>query len=247
MKKKCSTNAISISTPVPNCPTVTPVVPVVPVGCSDPLTYFFKLVVDYSINQNIKFDLAVDNLLSVGLVFPKADIVCCPDCTNAPFYGLMNVARLNSLAGMLNWQSTEPNLITPCCINVEASVAKYNNYIQYMLNGDTPTKEIPDCCDNNFTSCLKVYADNLNYLALLNEGIVEINTLNGQSSLCNLYNLLDTYADQITLTSNVSNFILDFLMGGFVVHCCGCNIFIGTVDAFESYLNTNICLELNPY
>lgn len=241
MKKKCSTNAISISTPVSTCVTPCPEVPIVPAGCADPLTYFLKTVLDYSIANNKNFDTAATDFLEAGMIIPKADVICCPDCLSAPFYSLTTVNTFVTLAQAMHWNSSAPNVIDYCCINVDAFLETYGYFTNTMLSGGP----LPNCCNNGFTDCLKQINSEVNYLTILNLGVAEVNTLNGESGVCKLYEFLIANSDLITYSSTITNFITDFLTTGFVTYCCGCNVFFGSKSNFVSYQSSGFCPDLN--
>jgi hypothetical protein len=237
MKKKCSTNAISISTPIVNC---APVVPVVPATCTDPLTYFLNTAVALSIERNDTLDAVTTQLLNFGMILPSGTSICCPDCVNAPFYALTNYESFYDLSTTLNWSSAQPNLLNMCCLNIDLTIDHYGKFTEVMSN-----KPLPPCCNNNFTECLKTYSSNVDYFVLLGTGIIEVNTLNGASALCKLFSFLESLPNSVSFATNITNYISTLLTLGFVTHCCGCNIMIGSVSTFDDYTNSGGCPIFN--
>ena len=235
MKKKCSSNnAISINTSIISC------VPAIPATCTDPLTYFLNTAVNLALERNITLDAATNALLLAGMVLPSGTSICCPDCTNAPIYALTNFESYATLANELNWVGSQPDIIDMCCLNLDMAVDIYANFVEIMSQ-----KVIPECCDTNFTNCLKSYSSGVDYLDLIEDGIIEINTLNGASVVCKLFTFLQALPNSVGFNDDITEYIKDFLALGFVAYCCGCNIMIGSTTAFISYKSSGGCPELN--
>lgn len=239
MKKKCSSNAISINTPIVDCPAI---IVDTPTGCIDPLTYFINLSINTAKNNKTNLDDIVFDYLTSGIHIPTSNQICCPDCTEAPFYSLTNADTFEQLASLLNWNISGPNLIDYCCINIDSFGTKYDNLMTTFKNGN----KFPECCDNNFTQCLQSYTNGINYPYIADDGIVEVNSLNGKSGLCSLYNLLTNLPNGVFFKTTLTNFIFNFLAAGFVTHCCGCTITIRNVTRFQNYIQDNLCPDLNP-
>ena len=240
MKKKCSSTAISISNPIVSCPTV---VPVTPKGCVDPLTYLFNLAFSDALATNKDLDDAVSDILMSGLVIPTSNQICCPECEAAPFYALTNTLTFDRLGSKLKWWQVGPNVIDYCCINYIAPSGQHSDLQTNFRAG----QKFPDCCDNNFTECANLFNnDPFRYMTIVDDGLVEVNSLKGQSGLCNLYNILSNLPKGVRFKTTATTFVLDFLAAGFVTHCCGCFITLRNIQAFENYIDDNDCPDLNP-
>jgi len=235
MKKRCvsQNNAIVLDTTVV-CPC--PIVPPVVTGCIDPLTYTFNLAVASSIANNVSVDLAFSRLIDKGLVLPSGDEICCPDCSESPFYSLSSVESFLQLAGALDWLKMVPRAINYCCINTDSTMQTYLQYEEAMSSGG----DLPACCDTNFTSCAALLNIDLSL------GIVETNTLNGDTAICTLLNLILSIQEPAYLDGTSDDFINMLLSKGFVAFCCGCNIVIGSIETFLTYYETGACLDIFP-
>lgn len=234
MKKSCTptNNALSIDTAI-QC---TPAVVTVPT-CIDPFTYAFNTAVATSIDQGISVDEAMITLLNNGLLISNANAICCPDCNKAPFYSFTDMNGFSLLAGALHWASPEPNIIDYCCINIEASFNAYGKYVELMkANGITP-----DCCATDFTKCISTFPG---YTQLTATGIVEVNTLEANTIICKLIDLLNTLPKGAYLESDIVTFLGVLLRAGFVAYCCDCTVVIGSVAVFMSYLESGACSSL---
>lgn len=237
MKKRCvsQNNAIVLDTTVV-CPC--PIVPPVVAGCIDPLTYTFNIAVANSIQDGVSVDEAFITLLDIGMILPSGNEICCPDCSESPFYSLSSLETLLKLAEALDWVNMEPRAINYCCINTDSAIETYLKYNEAMASGG----DLPECCDTNFTSCVAT----LNSYGILATGIAEVNTLNGDTAICTLINLLTSISEPAYLAGTITDFFNIFLDKGFVAFCCGCNIVIGSVETFLKYYETGACLDIFP-
>lgn len=234
MKKGCvpQNNAITINTPI-NCPV--PVVPATNV-CVDPFTYTWNLAVAKAIQDGTPVDLALAKILEQGLVIPTGSNICCPTCSAAPFYSLSNTDTFLVVATVLGWTNGATPAINYCCINYEMGVQTYGKFIG-LLN--------PTCCSNNFSSCLAQLAEIIDLSIIQASGIVETNTLNGETLLCKLAELYNTIPSATYLTDDdATTMFTTFLQSGFFAYCCGCNIVIGNSAAFTKYLQTGGCPDI---
>lgn len=241
MKKRCipENNAINIIAPV-TC--TTPVVPV-PEACVDPLTYTWNLAIAKSIAEEIAVDVALTQILTGGLILPKGDGICCPDCSEAPLYAISKVSPFIIMAQALGWTNINNNpIIDYCCINISANMTGYTAYADAMQIAG----ELPVCCDNNFSACLSQLSSIIDVFSTASQtaGIVETNTLNGDTGVCKLYDLFNSIEYPVYLSDDIDVVFGNLLSGGFVAYCCGCNIVIGTVDVFVDYAQSGLCPDM---
>ena len=235
MKKQCTTsnNAIKLVAPI-DCST--PVV-VPTTGCVDPFTYTFNLAVANSINMEISVDEAFLSILDSGLIIPTGDAICCPDCVEAPFYSLTTADGFAQLSAGLSWNKPEP-LFKFCCVNIDADPLAYLKW-NSQFAGDGVIS--PDCCNTNFSKCINP----LFAVDLLANGIVETNTLKGDTILCKIVELYNSISSPAYFDITVIEFFEKILSFGFVAFCCDCNMIISDVLGFLNYIEGNGCKSLN--
>lgn len=234
MKKQCTTsnNAIKLVAPI-DCST--PVV-VPTTGCIDPFTYTFNLAVANSINMDISVDEAFLSILGSGLIIPTGDAICCPDCIEAPFYSLTTAEGFGELGLALDWYTPSP-LFKFCCVNIDADPLAYLKWnSQFGKIGISP-----DCCNTNFSKCINP----LFTVDLLADGIVETNTLKGDTILCKIVELYNSISSPAYFDITVIEFFAKILSLGFVAFCCDCNMIISSTPKFIDYINGNGCKSLN--
>jgi hypothetical protein len=223
-----------------NCTTTS----TIPVHCVNPIQYFLeeaKKLSDDSDNQISLFE-AINGLLDRGMVVSDCKM-CCPDCTSLEYY-------LGSIETYLKYLELVPNnndvasqLYYNCCVNVSSSIEEWLKYWE-VLEGvwNFPTT-FPTCC-NGFSECVNEifkyrssqdcgYFESHYYDLLIDKGIVEQNSINGESQLCVLFNFLKEYTE-CGCFSDILNVIID---KGLMIYCnFNLNhVFIGSAEAYLDY------------
>ena len=175
----------------------------------------------------------LNDLLTNGFVRSRYGI-CCPDCVypneNQSFYticGIVNSLRL--------YESIGSELFSTCCFNLYSSL---NTYLMFSeaIGGTIPNTETlffgdnvlvrttgsTLCENNNFMECLTSISGLCgDFSGVLDNGIVEIGTINNQSGLCWIY---DYFIEQGISSGDVQDFMEN------IITCdgngeCGINIF----------------------
>jgi hypothetical protein len=239
MKKKCTpqNNAIEIVTPV-TCP----VVVTATTTCADPLTYLLNMAATSASNTGTTFNLALDEILDAGLVITQSDNICCPSCSTAKLWSLSALTPFLAAATALGWTAAVNNpKIGYCCINTELSVTNYTTYVNAMRIGG----EIPTCCATDFSTCFKELSALVETnTSLLANGVVETNTLSDKTALCTLIDFIKT---QPNISGTTETFIDTLLTKGIFVHCCGCNMMIGSQTKFVEYVGSGACTDFGVF
>lgn len=233
MKKKCTpqNNAIVINTPVECTSAVIPTTDV----CIDPFLYVWNLAASNSILQSSNIDGELDKILNAGLILPSANSICCPSCEKEPFYSIGTAQLFSDLADLLGWVNGTADF-NLCCVSYEMSPLTYNNIMPDInLN----------CCDTKFSSCSSSLVSLTGTELIQNQGLVEVNSLNNETLICQLVNSFTNLPEDTYLSnSSLETIIENFLSKGFIVHCCDCNIFIGNLNAFNAYALNNNCFSI---
>lgn len=236
MKKRCApeNNAIHIHTHV-ECPA--PIAPIVD-GCIDPFTYIWNDAVNQTLlDPTLSLAEYFDIILDKGLVLSSASNICCPDCTTSPIYSLSSTETFLKLADYLNWLY-ESDLT--CCINIQASVETYLKY-----NEAWQVEQYP-CCNNDFESCLNKFSTIASLNRILDKGVVETNTYNGNTLLCIIYELFVNTPEDLFQGSSIAEIFDRILDKGLVAYCCDCNVIIASVETFlKWYEATDGCSSKN--
>ena len=175
--------------------------------------------------------------------------ICCPDCEyeeNKSLHLLSNVERF------LQMNESVPCTTTGCCFNIFATVEAYLTFAEVVGNEFLDSLEVESidevilavtsgetaCVGNNFYSCITQISGLCDdFSVFVESGIVEINTLNGQSAICTLK---DYIIDNSLSTSNAQELLQIFFNTdtssiGMVTFCDDNTIFIGGVETFLSY------------
>ena len=229
MKKKCTpqNNAIKIKTPV-CCPE--PIVPIVD-SCVDPFTYTWNMAVNQAIlDDTISVEEYFDLLLDQGQVLSDASKICCPSCDITPVYALGSVETIIKIAEATGWINS-PDLL--CCVNVAASVETNAKYIEAWGTQ-------PQCCKNDFESCLNQFSNIVLLSRILDKGIVEVNGYDN-TLLCTIYNLLVNTPEDLFQGSTLAEVFDRIINKGFVSYCCDCNVFIGSAETFLKWWEGGGC------
>jgi hypothetical protein len=88
------------------------------------------------------------------------------------------------------------------------------------------TLQLLSCCDTNFIDCVSAIN---NGGSIITTGLFEYNSMNNESSLCiiNDYLIAAGYYD-------VATTLIEMFKVGIVIKCDGCNLFIGSADAYSN-------------
>jgi hypothetical protein len=236
MKKKCTpqNNAIKIKVPV-ECPPLPPIPPTpVPEGCIDPITYIWNLAVNnWELDPSLTIPEYFDIILDKGSIIEgKNDKICCSDCPTGDTFPKVYV--LACVETWLKWAEAvgitasgfDPEGII-CCNNVSASV---ETYLKYKEAVDDNLDDL--CCDNDFEDCLLNLSQVANWGRLLDKGIVETNTVNGNTLVCTLTNLILNAPEDSLGVASFTEVIDRLLDKGLVSYCCPCSTIIASVETF---------------
>lgn len=159
---------------------------------------------------------------------------------NNPLVGILNlygdpVGTFN-LKDFLDLGSIEP-ICNNCCpdcgqIYIFSSV---ETFLKLYENFPVNISESA-CCSNTCSSQFEQYVGNVKYLPLLDKGLVEYSTIGGKSILCYFVE----YAEAYGLTGDQLTGIVDEILdSGIVIYCDGENQVIGSVEAFDKYVETS--------
>lgn len=179
--------------------------------------------------------------------------ICCPDCEydeNKSLHFLGNVDRF------LVINESVPCTTTGCCFNLYTIVGTYLQFAEAVGNEFLDSLEIETindyflavtsgetaCLDNNFYSCITQISGLCDdFSVFVDSGIVELNTLSGQSAICTLK---DYIIDNSLSTSDAQE-LLQIFFGtkGMVTFCVEDNISISSVETFGQYGESvgNLC------
>lgn len=93
-----------------------------------------------------------------------------------------------------------------------------------------PTQR-PICCTYNCIEDLKAFVGPVNYLTILDRGLVESNTVNGEGIVCKLLKFVNDNNISVTDTMEIINKLLD---KGFTWRCTPDNI-IASIETYLKY------------
>lgn len=224
-----------------NCTTTS----TIPVDCINPIRYFLeeaKRLSETSNNQISLFE-AINRLLDNGLVVNNCGI-CCPDCSVLEYFlGSIETYLIKyieqTLAAYSFFKISE---IYKCCVNVSAIVEEWLKYHEvFTLNLEFP--DVPPTCCNNFTKCIDDlfkyqtnqdcrFVDSIDFQRILDKGIVEQNSINGESQICFIFNILKEFTDCGCFDS-IFQIIID---KGLVISCNNNRLFIGSAETYTNYI-----------
>jgi uncharacterized protein (TIGR02145 family) len=207
--------------------------------CQSPFLYFLNTT--YTAYQNYVNEVATPltfgeylaETLSQGIILNGYTTMCCPDCGNKPYLLTSALQYIKYTEGLPPTNPLNPNNFENCCKQLEAS-PDTTSTIEESLPGF-----LSPCPSSNFTTC---YDD----LALIlspsiiediqKTGLLEINTINEQTTLCDLQTFLESSEGIPTL--DYGNIVLLFLERGFIVQCFeNGDTFMGGYESYNNYLN----------
>lgn len=202
MKKKC------VSTN--NAITLTshiecPTVALTTPSCVNPILYIIDEAIISSTENNTSLLTEILLLLNAGVSVTNSNKFCCPACDDIYYLGTLS-AFMTSLDDLL--------LSLTCCYNYTGPAAPTA----------LATLQLLPCCDTNFIDCVSAIN---NGGSVITTGLFEYNSMNNESSLCiiNDYLLAAGYYDVAATLTGMFN-------AGIVVKCDGCNLFIGSANAY---------------
>lgn len=215
MKKHCtSTNAITIEARI-TCPTAeilaTP-------SCINPVVYVLNEALQLSKKNNTTVVAEITSILNTGFLISNTGKFCCPECDDLYFLGGGDLF-INAFPGDLIYNRN-------CCYNYVGQPSFIqNNIIFSQLT----------CCSTNFVDCVTAINQDLTDADVLFLGnLMEYNLINGESSLCLIYNQLKAFNKYLS-PADLSSILTAITTLGLVVKCDGCNVFVGSM---QSYINT---------
>lgn len=195
-----------------------------PSACTSPIEYLFDFMSQYENTEYKTYSEILVLTLINGLIFNNSDgTYCCPnDCNGNSFYYLSNVYTFVDNYVVL---TESPFIdINNCCLNHVLSVEDYQFYGESTGLG---FQFQPVVCCNNFEPCVENYLYNLNSKSPIS--IIEISTINGFSTWCDITNRLTglpyTEYEQLEI-------LYELLNVGLVIGCDGDDMFIGNIDSY---------------
>lgn len=175
--------------------------------CVNPILYIIDEAIIASSENNTPLFEEITSLLDTGVLVTNSNKFCCPTCNDIYYLGYLGpfMASLNTLL---------PDL--KCCYNFTGPAT---------LPGLSTLQLLP-CCDTNFIDCVSAINSGG---SVITTGLFEYNSMNNESSLCiiNDYLIAAGYYD-VTAT------LIEMFKVGIVVKCEGCNLFIGSADAYSN-------------
>lgn len=175
--------------------------------CVNPILYIIDEAIIASAENNTTLLTEILSLLNTGVSVTNSNKFCCPTCDDIYYLGTLS-AFMASLDDLL------PDLT--CCYNYTGPASP----------AALTTLQLLSCCDTDFIDCVSAINSGG---SIITTGLFEYNSLNNESSLCiiNDYLISAGYYDVATTLAGMFNV-------GIVVKCDGCNLFIGSADAYSS-------------
>jgi len=174
-------------------------------SCVNPILYIIDEAIISSTKNNTTLLTEILLLLNAGVSVTNSNKFCCPSCDDIYYLGTLSTF-MTSLDDLL------PNL--KCCYNYTGPASP----------AALTTLQLLPCCDTNFIDCVSAIN---NGGSVITTGLFEYNSMNNESSLCiiNDYLLSAGYYDVAATLTGMFN-------AGIVVKCDGCNMFIGSANAY---------------
>lgn len=192
--------------------------------CINPVALLVSKAVKESYENGSDLTVTIEDVLTRGYTSKNKADFCCPDCTEPTgFYFLGNATAFQLLVDtFITWPDFTGSI--ECCLNYEGSVS---TAVQIETTIGALNSEL-ECCSSTFTADMKVLeAMFTDFSDILNQGVVEISSFGGKSSLVEIINtvkLLNPYYD--------ADYILEVLnavlLHGIFVKCDDCTILITT-------------------
>jgi hypothetical protein len=178
-----------------------------------------------SLNSSISEIL--DIILDKGEVIsnnPSTDI-CCPGCQPYETYVISSVETFLKFG--------EATGGDPCCVRIRASVETYLKFNEAGFLSSPPD------CNPNFDECLDELLSSSTgeeIDRILDKGVVEYNTLSGDTEICRLgefFNIAEYYSNFDGGSSSTKAEIIDRILDkGIVIGCSGSEIIIASVETY---------------
>jgi hypothetical protein len=94
------------------------------------------------------------------------------------------------------------------------------------------------CCDTNFIDCITAINQELPDGSLtFGDSLMEYNSINGESSICLIYNQLKAFNKHIT-GEELADILNALFTAGVVIKCTGCTVYIGSaLDYFNTFID----------
>lgn len=197
--------------------------------CNNPLIELYKKASLAVNGDDVTIATETLRLLTNGLFLSNSGKICCPDCTHKYgfyFLGGYDVYKeLSTLFQQINGgEITDPKKY-PCCLNHSLTAL---NAVDY----ETAYENLqPPCCNTNFAEVIFNLSENVPDVTI-SENIIEASTFEGQSGLGILLEWL-IVDDQST--EDIGDFFEVIKEQGLVIKCFGCDIFIGSVESFDTF------------
>ncbi|MEY2701964.1 MAG: hypothetical protein RLY43_597 [Bacteroidota bacterium] len=214
------------------CGTTTPVV--VP-SCVHPIEYLVEQIFNMDENGDIaNFIPNATSLLNNGWIISNNAGVCCPDCDDKyGFYFLGSLAKFGPIATTFKFTTTAPACAIPCCLNIETNAGGHDSF-------KTNIPVTPECCDTNFKDQVSLMGKMIHSpLYFANMSLVEMSTIQGNSSIGVLINAIAKRYQGITETEWSDIFTYLFVTAGIAIKCFDCGIIIASANTFNTWAITN--------
>ncbi len=209
--------------------------------CQSPFLYFLNTTYlsyqDY-LNETVDstpatFEEYLFDRMGQGTVLNGYTTLCCPNCNNN-LYMLVGAQQYAKYVEALPPSNPfNPDNFENCCKQLEGNpdtISFFENTLPGFLS---------PCPSSNFTTC---YDDLITILSLSavqeieKEGLLEVNTINQQTTLCDLKTFLES-SEGISSLQYI-DIITVFLREGFVIKCFeNGDRFMGSINAYLNYLN----------
>lgn len=201
--------------------------------CESPLIELYRRtvsVVNLSV-PTVTLAEALEKILTEGLYLSAHGKYCCPDCNpKKGYYYLGDAVQFYAIAELYGQISINGNPATgkyPCCLNHHLSTREAIQYRLGFLGIDPP------CCDTNFTDVVSQLHEITANFEITN--FIETNTFNGSSGLKSLLDYIQSDVDYDYDYDTLSLFFEKLFELGLVIKCFDCDIFIGSVQSFETF------------
>lgn len=203
--------------------------------CINPFQYFIDFV-DYELSQDPTKTFA--DILNFSNVFQYNPKLCCPSCgfqyNDQPYVlsGNFDESDPRSFFALYNDPNNEP---LPCCINTSITL-DIHNLIKEQIGGDS--SDLDFCCTpTNFNTSLNNLRDFLNseefnnylinYDSSALTGIIEWNTINGDTLMNSIFEVLSNKPSEIAL-----EYMFDILNNGLVIACLEDGVVITSIETY---------------
>jgi hypothetical protein len=190
--------------------------------CSSPIEYLIEYA-DFAF-QNSGFTM--EDVLTIGHVFPNTVNICCPD------YCSQEYILLGERSDIVDFNNRAGFNFGECCVNLYS--------IEGSLIPEYFTSGIIACCNTNTTAkCINELLEHTNSTALKEwfyisnnstTGLFEYNTINQNFGFCELVEILKTKTPLVA-----EEYMLAILQLGLAISCRPNGTFVG---GLETYVDT---------